>query len=282
LVSVLESQPDLSTLLGALELIPDVTAAVAAACDITILAPTNDAFACIAPDSDVGKALAAGDTEAITALISYHVLNGTYKSTDFAATPTFVHTLLTPSISIAGEAVTNVTGGQNVELILNGTSAEIISGGGAVSTVTEADIQVGRTTIHKIDHVLTIPSKASVTAQNAGLTSAVEALTKASLAPTLDTVADLTIFVPTNEAFKSVPSDIDLKTLTTVLTYHAVAGSVLFSTSLSNTSVTTLQGGDIMVTVSDAGVMVNRAKVVIADVLIANGVVHVIDRVLVP
>ncbi|KAF7190603.1 Fasciclin-like arabinogalactan protein, partial [Pseudocercospora fuligena] len=227
LVSVLKSQPDLSTLLSALEKIPEVTKTVAAACNITILAPTNDAFACISPESALGKALAAGDTEAITALISYHVLNGTYKSSDFKETPTFVNSLLIPALTIGGEAVTNVTEGQNVELILNGTAAEITSGGGKVSTVTQADIQVGGITIHKIDEVLAIPSKASVVAQAAGLTSAVEALTKASLASTVDSVADLTIFVPTNEAFKSVPADISIETLTTVLTYHAVTGSNL-------------------------------------------------------
>ncbi|KXT08179.1 hypothetical protein AC579_608 [Pseudocercospora musae] len=282
LVSVLKSQPDLSTLLGALEKIPELTKTVAAACNITILAPTNDAFACIPPNSEVGKALAAGDTEAITALIAYHVLNGTYESTDFKKTPTFVHSLLTPALTIGGEAVTNVTKGQNVELILNGTAAEIISGGGKVSSVTQANIQVGGITIHKIDEVLAIPSKASVTAQAAGLTSAVNALTKASLATTVDSVADLTIFVPTNEAFKSIPAGIDVKTLTNVLTYHAITGSVLFSTDLSNTSVASLQGGKIMVTVTDAGVMVNQAKVVVADVLIANGVAHVIDGVLLP
>ncbi|KXT01321.1 hypothetical protein AC578_2703 [Pseudocercospora eumusae] len=282
LVSVLKSQPDLSTLLAALEKIPDVTKTVAAACNITILAPTNDAFACVPPESAVGKALAAGDTEAITALISYHVLNGTYRSTDFKKTPTFVNSLLTPALTIGGEAVTNVTKGQNVELILNGSNAEVISGRGKVSSVTKANIQVGGITIHKIDQVLTIPAKASVVAQAAGLTSAVDALTKASLAKVVDSLANLTIFVPTNEAFKSVPADISVETLTEVLTYHAVKGSVLFSTDLSNTSVTTLQGADIVVTVSDDGVMVNQAKVVKADVLIANGVAHVIDRVLMP
>lgn len=154
LVSVLKSQPDLSTLLGALQKIPESTKTVAAACNITILAPTNDAFACIPSDSAVGKALAAGDAEAITALISYHVLNGTYKSTDFKETPTFANSLLTPALTIGGEAVTNVTKGQNAELILNGTAAEIISGGGAVSTVTQA-VSIACTLSPSLAHPLT-------------------------------------------------------------------------------------------------------------------------------
>jgi uncharacterized surface protein with fasciclin (FAS1) repeats len=105
-------------------------------------------------------------------------------------------------------------------------------------------------------------------------------LTQASLVDAVDSTRDVTVFVPNNEAFQaiaSVLSNATVETLTSVLEYHVIAGSVLYSPNVTNGTAKTLQGNNITTTVSNGTVFVNQAKVVIPNVLVANGVVHVID-----
>jgi transforming growth factor-beta-induced protein len=116
----------------------------------------------------------------------------------------------------------------------------------------------------------------------------VEAVTKAGLAEALSAEGPFTVFAPTNAAFKSLFSqlgvsgikDLSAEQLTPILTYHVVAGKVM-STDLSNTSVATLNGQKIEVDLSN-GVKINDSKVTTADISGSNGVIHVIDRVLLP
>lgn len=137
LISALHAQPDLSTLLGALQDVPEIAVVLAAASNITILAPTNDAFAQVPARSPLGTALANKEADAIAALLAYHVLSGTFMSTDFMEDPQYVSTLLV-AYEVDGVSVTNVTGGQNVGLQLNGSDATILSGEKMSSVVTEA------------------------------------------------------------------------------------------------------------------------------------------------
>lgn len=91
----------------------------------------------------------------------------------------------------------------------------------------------------------------------------------------------MTIFAPTNDAFAAVANvvaGLSTEQLTSILTYHVVQGTVAYSTTLQNTSITTLQGGSIRVSISGSNVFINSAQVVLADVLVSNGVVHVISR----
>lgn len=91
---------------------------------------------------------------------------------------------------------------------------------------------------------------------------------------------DLTIFVPNNEAFQiagSAFADASVETLKSVLQYHAVVGSVVFSQDISNGTVLPLSGQPIVVNVIDGSIFLNQAKVVLPNVLLANGVAHVID-----
>lgn len=100
------------------------------------------------------------------------------------------------------------------------------------------------------------------------------------MADTVNTVENLTIFAPNNDAFKAIGSafaNASQETLQTVLQYHAIAGSVVFSPQITNTSVQTLQGNNINLTVIDGTVFVNSAKVVLPNVILSNGVLHVID-----
>jgi transforming growth factor-beta-induced protein len=116
----------------------------------------------------------------------------------------------------------------------------------------------------------------------------VDAVKKAELVDALSAEGPFTVFAPTNEAFRSLFSqlgvngieDLSAEQLTPILTYHVVAGKVM-SADLSNTSVATLNGQKIKVDLTD-GVKINESKVVAADVEGKNGVIHVIDRVLLP
>lgn len=120
----------------------------------------------------------------------------------------------------------------------------------------------------------------SSTALTAGLRSLVGAVTQADLATTLDGLEDVTIFAPYDEAFAAIGSatgDLSEEQLAQILQYHVVQGTVGYSSGLSNTSLETVEGSDLQITVGDDGVFVNNAKVIIPDVLVANGVVHVID-----
>ena len=116
----------------------------------------------------------------------------------------------------------------------------------------------------------------------------VEAVTKAGLAGALSAEGPFTVFAPTNEAFKALfkqlgvsgVKDLTAEQLTPILTYHVVSGKVM-STDLTNTSVATLNGQKIKIDISN-GVKINESNVTAADISGKNGVVHVIDRVLLP
>lgn len=113
------------------------------------------------------------------------------------------------------------------------------------------------------------------------------ALTEAGLIETLKGDGPFTVFAPTDEAFAKIPQDTlnailaDKEQLTAILTYHVVAGNVLAADVVKLDSATSLQGGEIAVSTTD-GVKVNDANVVKTDIMTSNGVIHVIDTVLLP
>jgi uncharacterized surface protein with fasciclin (FAS1) repeats len=129
-----------------------------------------------------------------------------------------------------------------------------------------------------------------IAAGNPEFSTLVTAVKAAGLVDTLKSAGPFTVFAPTNAAFAKIPKHKleallkNKKALTAVLTYHVVPGKVLAAdvVKLKNgTKVKTVQGGSI--TVRNAhGVMVNRSKVVKTDIEASNGVIHVIDTVLMP
>jgi uncharacterized surface protein with fasciclin (FAS1) repeats len=127
-----------------------------------------------------------------------------------------------------------------------------------------------------------------IAVNNPDFTILVEAVSKAGLVDALSAEGPFTVFAPTNDAFKNLFSqlgvsgvkDLTAEQLTPILTYHVVAGKVM-STDLSNTSVATLNGQKIKIDLS-SGVKINDSKVVAADIEGKNGVIHVIDSVLLP
>jgi uncharacterized surface protein with fasciclin (FAS1) repeats len=116
----------------------------------------------------------------------------------------------------------------------------------------------------------------------------VAAVQAADLVETLKGDGPYTVFAPTDEAFAALPEGTldtllgDIPTLTDILLYHVVPGRVLAEDVVGLTSATTVQGSDIEITVDGDTVMVDGATVVTTDILATNGVIHVIDAVILP
>ncbi|MCX6783119.1 MAG: fasciclin domain-containing protein [Candidatus Levybacteria bacterium] len=115
----------------------------------------------------------------------------------------------------------------------------------------------------------------------------VTAVQAAGLVDTLSGTGPFTVFAPTDEAFAKIPKETldavlaDKAKLTAILTYHVVAGKVMASDVTGLTSAKTVQGDEVKID-TENGVMINDAKVVKADIECTNGVIHVIDSVLMP
>jgi uncharacterized surface protein with fasciclin (FAS1) repeats len=119
-------------------------------------------------------------------------------------------------------------------------------------------------------------------------TTLAAALTEAGLIKTLKGEGPFTVFAPTDEAFAKLPAGTveallkDKEKLTAILTYHVVAGKVMAADVVNLTSAKTVNGAEIAIKVDGGTVMINDAKVTTADIAASNGVIHVIDTVLLP
>lgn len=129
LPELLASTPELSTLATLLGQFPEAAAALANATDISILAPSNTAFATLFGGEEIK--IPENETKVVEAVLSYHILQETLESSDFTETPAFVSTLL-------GAPFANVSDGQVVEGLKNGSDVVIVSGLKQVSKVTTA------------------------------------------------------------------------------------------------------------------------------------------------
>lgn len=115
------------------------------------------------------------------------------------------------------------------------------------------------------------------------------AVTAAGLVETLQGDGPFTVFAPTDAAFSAIQSDVDtlLKPenkakLANILTYHVVSGKAMAADLKDGQELTTVQGGKLKVSIKDGKVMINGANVTSADVHASNGIVHVIDKVILP
>lgn len=114
------------------------------------------------------------------------------------------------------------------------------------------------------------------------------ALEAAGLVETLQGKGPFTVFAPTDEAFAKIPKEKlaallkDKDALTKVLTYHVVAGSVTAADVVKLKEATTVQGSTVAISVKGKDVMVNNARVLTTDIMATNGVIHVIDTVIMP
>ncbi len=119
-------------------------------------------------------------------------------------------------------------------------------------------------------------------------TTLVTALTEAELVETLQGDGSFTVFAPTDEAFAALPEGTieallaDIPTLTDILLYHVVAGKVMAADVVELDAANTVQGQDVAISTDMGKVMVNGAQVIITDIEASNGVIHVVDSVLLP
>ena len=234
----------------------------------TVFAPTDDAFAAAGID------LSTFDTDEENATLSdillYHVVSGSVAASD-------------------------VTDGMSAEA-LNGDDLSFTVSDGSVmvndATVTTADVMASNGIIHVIDKVLMPPADLAdipTVAQGTGIhTSLVAAVVQAELLTTLQGDGPFTVFAPTDDAFAAAGIDLAAldteegkAALTDILLYHVVSGAVPSSAVTDGMSAAAVNGDDLSFTVGE-GVMVNDANVVLADVPASNGVIHVIDKVLMP
>ncbi len=127
-----------------------------------------------------------------------------------------------------------------------------------------------------------------IAASNGSFNTLVTAVQAAGLAETLSGKGPFTVFAPTDEAFAKIPqADLeallaDKEALTAVLTYHVVAGKVMAEDVVSLSSATTVNGQDVDIKIWDGKVMVDGATVLTTDIEATNGVIHVIDSVILP
>jgi uncharacterized surface protein with fasciclin (FAS1) repeats len=127
-----------------------------------------------------------------------------------------------------------------------------------------------------------------IAASNPDFSTLVTAVTAAGLVDTLNSEGPFTVFAPTNEAFAALPEGqldallANKEQLAAVLTYHVVAGKVMAADVVDLTSATSVQGEPITITATADGVRVNDANVTATDIEASNGVIHVIDKVILP
>jgi len=129
-----------------------------------------------------------------------------------------------------------------------------------------------------------------IAAGNTDFSTLVAAVTAADLVGTLQSEGPFTVFAPTDEAFAKLPDGVVEKLLlpenkdllTELLTFHVVSGKVLAADVVGLKSATTASGEDVKINVNEGVVMVGNAKVVATDIMADNGVIHVVDSVLLP
>ena len=233
----------------------------------TVFAPTDDAFGAL-PAGTIEALL--NDIPLLTSILTYHVAGVNALSTD---------------LSNAQEVVT--LNGESVTVTINAEGVFIND-----AKVTVADLVATNGVVHVINAVL-LPPAASNTVVDIIVNSPDHeiletAVVAAGLAGTLSGEGPFTVFAPTDAAFNALPAGTieallnDIPLLTSILTYH-VAGVNALSTDLTNgQEVVTLNGESVTVTINAEGVFINDAQVTVADLVADNGVVHVIDAVLLP
>ncbi|KAI0884035.1 FAS1 domain-containing protein [Annulohypoxylon maeteangense] len=267
----------LSSLNDILSSNPEIAASFNNLKNVTILAPSNDALESLVKDTDTLSRFTKSGY--LQALLSYHVLNGTYHNTSFTNESIFIHT------SLDNSTYSNVTGGQVVEARLHDNNVTFFTALKQNASIVTANVNFTGGTIHIIDGLLSIPQNVSDTLSNSNLTAAEGAIQTANLTDSIIGTQNVTIFAPNNDAFAAIGSitgNLSADDLKDVIGYHVLNGSVNYSTNLRNSTANAINGKKLTITVENGTIYVNSAKVTVPDILLANGVVHVIDGVLNP
>lgn len=236
----------------------------------TVFAPSDAAFSAI--QSDVDNLMKPENKVQLAQILKGHVVSGKMKAADLKD----------------GEILTALDGSK---LRVNISNGKVMVGD---ATVTMKDVEASNGMIHMIDKVI-LPAKpkekvmdiVAIASESAKTLAA--AVTAAGLVETLQGTGPFTVFAPTDAAFAAIQKDVDnlLKPenkakLANILTYHVVAGKAMAADLMDGQELTTVQGTKLKVSVKNGKVMINGANVVSADIPASNGVIHVIDKVMMP
>jgi uncharacterized surface protein with fasciclin (FAS1) repeats len=233
----------------------------------TVFAPTDEAFAKL-PKGTVETLLKPENKSKLQAILKYHVVSGNVLAKDVKA----------------GSVET-----------LNGQRVDLKTAGGVSvdgAKVTTADVVASNGVIHVIDTVI-LPSDKTIveTAIGAGsFKTLAKLLETADLVEALSGPGPFTVFAPTDEAFAKLPKETvesllkpeGRETLTKILKLHVINGRVFSETAAKGATVKTLAGQDLTTKSEGGKVLVGNATVTGADIDASNGVIHVIDTVLLP
>ncbi|MDG2455267.1 MAG: fasciclin domain-containing protein [Bacteroidia bacterium] len=273
---------DFTTLAAALDRV-SLTATLNGTGPFTVFAPTNAAFTALLANLKLNGLDEVPD-DLLTEILLNHVVSGTVMSTDLTAG--YVPTLATGAQDTKVSLLVDLTDGVK----LNNTA-----------TVTTADVVADNGVVHVIDQVILVPNVVATAVANPNFSILVAALTderlaKADFANTLSGDGPFTIFAPTNEAFTALLAsneewnglaDIPAETLEAVLKYHVIVGDNINASEITDgAKPTTFEGNTFVINTTDGVVITDVAgkesNVILADVQASNGVIHAIDRVLIP
>lgn len=276
------SQEDYSSLKAALDK-AGLTATLNGEGNFTVFAPNNEAFANFLTANGFAS-LDDVPTAILTNVLLNHVLGTKVVSGDVATG--YTNTLATETSS-----------GANLSLYVNASSGVKLNG---VSSVTAVDIMASNGVIHAVDKVIPLPTVVTFATADPNFSILVAALTRddqpdyVSILSTSagNEPAPFTVFAPTNEAFGSLLAelgvagldDIDGATLTATLNTHVIADANVRSEDLVNGTVSTL-GADVIVNADNATLTDPNGRmsnIIVVDVQATNGVIHAIDKVLLP
>jgi transforming growth factor-beta-induced protein len=233
----------------------------------TVFAPTDDAFNKL-PAGTIEALL--NDIPALTNILLYHVVPGKVMAADVVN--------LSSATTASGESVTISVMGDKVMI----NDAQVII----------TDIEASNGVVHVVDTVILPPEEmkdiVDIAVEDGRFTTLVTAVQAAGLVDTLKGEGPYTVFAPTDDAFDKLPAGTiealldDIPTLTDILLYHVVPGKVMAADVVNLSSADTALGQPVTISVMGDKVMINDAQVIIADIEASNGVIHVIDSVILP
>lgn len=247
----------------------DLVDAVKGPGPFTVFAPTDEAFAKL-PKETVETLLKPENKSKLQDILKYHVVKGKVMAADV--------------VKVKGAVALN---GQRIDVKVDGGKVSVDS-----ANVVKTDIGCTNGVIHVIDSVIlpasdAIPAVADKAGKFKTLLAAVKA---AGLAEALSGEGPFTVFAPTDEAFAKIPqatiADLlepeNKEKLAAILKYHVVSGRVYSEDAVAAKSANTLQGAAVAIKATDKGAFVNDAKIIATDVDASNGVIHIIDTVIMP
>ncbi len=277
IVQIAQSKPEFNILVEAV-IAADLATTLKSAGPFTVFAPTDTAFANLLTELGVTKAQLLANKPLLTAVLTYHVL------------PAKVLKAQVP----VGKAITTVQGGIfKVDTV--GADLIITDGRNRPSKITATDIQANNGVIHVIDKVLLPADKTIVQTAQADprFKILVEAVIAANLQDTLSGTGPFTVFAPNDAAFANLLTELGLTKaqllantalLTKVLTYHVLASRVLKADVPVGAPIATVETETFTVdsTLAITDKRGRKASIIATDILTSNGVIHEIDKVILP